>query len=101
MIGKDGESNIEGTPSKGVGMALIVFMQGPKEPNTFIKVQMGDVVTYKFPKESTTSIKHIKSKCNTTWFHMNHYKDSISHRGVHDLSYRRSYELAYPSSADA
>ena len=50
-MGKDGESNIDGTPSKGVGMTLIVFMQGPKGPNTFIKVQMGDVVAYKFPKE--------------------------------------------------
>ena len=85
MIGKDGESNIDGTPSKGVGMTLIVFMQGLKGPNTFMKVQMGDVVAYKFLKESTTSIKHIKSKHNTTWFHMNHYKDSTSHRGTRPI----------------
>ena len=81
MIGKDGESNIDGMPSKGVGMTLNVFMQGPKGPNTFIIVQMGDVVAYKFPKESTTSIKHIKSNHNATWFNMNYYKDSTSHRG--------------------
>ena len=85
MIGKDGEGNIDGTPSKGVGMTLIVFMQGPKGPNTFIKVQMGDVVTYKFPMESTMSIKDIKSKHNTTWLHMNHFKDSTSHRGTRPI----------------
>ena len=82
MIGKDGESNIDGTPSKGVGMTLIVFMQGPKGPNTFIKVQMGDVVAYNFPKGKVQlPSKQVESKHNTTWFHLNHYMDSISHKG--------------------
>ena len=37
-------------PSKGVGVTLNQIMQGPKGQNTFIKIQMGDVVVYKFPK---------------------------------------------------
>ena len=39
-------------PSKGVGMTQVVVMQGPKRGKTHsLKIQMGDVVVYMFPKE--------------------------------------------------
>ena len=59
---------------------------------------MGDVVVYNALKgEVQLPSKHAESKHNTTWFHLNHYMDSISHKGVHDLSYLKGFGLAYPS----
>ena len=75
-MGKMREGNIDGMPSKGVGMTLIVFMQGPKRPNTFIKIQMGDAVVYTFLKEEY-DIHPNTTKANTRWFHMNHTRTRL------------------------